>query len=268
MVLPSVQNKILRIILLIVCLLTPSQAFSSGLHTISSCWIKLTTPISSFYYKSEPTLGMPFVIFNKKNKAVVTCGVVGSLHHFPSLVDEFTPHNNLLFKISTLGNKESQQNLTEAYVGGRYFLPYSVFTYDIFFNDSYYWARHSDACSVLLYGYSWLINIPAKILNEIDALLSIDRTKKYGSGDAQIVALSKHKFGCFIDIIINICSLVVEIPIAIANTVVGAAIAFVCHPLNSICSILGFIYFGIISTILAVWDIVADIFLIPYHFIF
>ncbi len=265
---PRLQKNILQSILLIVCLLSPSQAFSSSFsYTIADGWIKLTTPISSFYCKAKPTIGMPFVIGNKRN-LITTFGLVGSIHYFNVLADKYSFHDNILLSIATFSNEESQRNLNFAYIGGRYFLPYSVFTYDIPFENAYYWARHSDACSVLLYGYSWFINIPAKIMNEIDGLLVLDRSRHRDPGTAEIASLASHKFACFIDILLNIVSLVVEIPIAIANTVTGVLVAFIAHPWNSICSILGLIYFGILSTIFAIWDVLANIVLIPYHFIF
>ncbi len=194
--------------------------------------------------------------------------MVGCIHFYPSIAYEYKRHKNKLFKIATFGNKDSQRNLNAAYMGGRYFLPYSVFTYDVPRGNTYYWARHSDACSVLLYGYSWFINIPAKILNEIDSLFVLERLPNYNPKTDKAVDFSSHKFACFLDIILNIASLVVEIPIAFANTVTGVLVAFIAHPWNSICSIFGLIYFGILSTIFAIWDVVADIVLIPFHFIF
>lgn len=259
------QKNILQTIVLIVCLLTPSQVLSFSFNSaLASGWIKLTTPISSFFCGAKITEGMPFVITNENSK-IATFGIIGSIHALPAIVDNYSIHDNYPFQIITFFNNESQRNLNSAYVGGRYFLPYSVFTYEIISGDWYYWARHSDAFSVLLYGYSWLINIPAKILNEIDSLIAIDKSKNYGFGTSEIASLSSHRLACFIDIIINSCSLVFEIPIAIANTIVGTVIALFTHPVDSICSIMGFIYFVILSTVFAIWDIVSDIPLIIYH---
>ena len=156
---PRLQKNILQTILLIVCLLAPSQAFSFNLgSTIAAGWTNLTTPITSFFYNAEPTIGMPFYI-KKERKNVETYSMVGCIHLFPAIADEYKKHRNKLFKIATFGNKESQRNLNTAYMGGRYFLPYSVFTYDIPDGNAYYWARHSDACSVLLYGYTMQMNL-------------------------------------------------------------------------------------------------------------
>ncbi len=244
-------NRIIKAVIITIVLLgvTPNQSYSFSFIDIGNTWLKITTPICTFIMDGKPVLGGMSV----KVKSRQTYSLIGYHEQFLQAYKIATgsilePHTNILSKIATLGNKESLQNLNSAYLGARY-LPYSVFTYS---EDGkpFYWALRSDACSVLLYGYSWLINIPAKILEKIDFLTTLrDRDKTVSFSSCFLI---------FFEILFNACSLVIEIPIAIANTMVGTVIALVAHPLNSICSILGFFYFATVSTIVSLWDVIAN----------
>lgn len=241
---------------------SPTQAFSSStFETISMLWSKVTTPASSFILENPPKKEIPLLV------SPPSAGMAAPVHSMPINAklsklsnDKDIIHDNILFSLLTFGHEKSKINLNSSYIAGKYFLPYAIFTYD---NKSnwYYWAAHSDAPSVILYGYSWLINVPAKILDEIDAVFKVYANLKgsiYPRSYLTNVML-------LVDITLCVVSLIIEIPLAIINTLLGAIISLIWHPFDSLCSLLGMLYLFVPATVSSIWGIVANVFLIPYH---
>lgn len=241
---------------------SPTQAFSSStFETMSVFWGKITTPAATFIMEKPPRRDIPLLA------SPLSGGIAAPIHSTPvnaklsDLSDKNDIyHNNILFSLLTFGHEKSKINLNSSYIAGKYFLPYAVFTYD---NKSnwYYWAAHSDAPSVILYGYSWLINVPAKILDEIDAVFKI-----YANLKGSIYPRSYlNNVMLLVDIALCVLSLIIEIPLAIINTILGAIISLIWHPFDSLCSLLGMLYLFVPATVSSIWGIVANVFLIPYH---
>lgn len=180
-------------------------------------------------------------------------------------------YDNFFIKLLTFFNKKSLSNLNTAYFSGKLSLPYTVFIYNVdmsknTINDDWkYLAANSDCMSVLLYGISWALHTPAHILNEFDAFFKYrsDKENSIYAGTNGGVDLC-----IFIDIIVHILSIIPELIIMIINTIIGFIIALLCHPIDSICSIGGFLYFLIPTIISAVWEFVSTPFLIVYHILF
>lgn len=170
-------------------------------------------------------------------------------------------HNNFLIRILTFGNKASLGNLNTAYFLGENYAQYFIFAYNNK-KKSFYIDKALDAPSVLLYFYSWLVNLPAKYLDIIDS--NIDHASKFSKTFYEPTFLDKAILTADWIISILIC-IFVEIPIAIINTIIGFFTALILHPLDSLCSSIGFLYFGIVTTFNAIWNILINIVMIPIH---
>lgn len=227
----------------------PSFCSTFSLESLNRFWAGLSGPVMSLMLQtaSHP---LPYPIDNQRVHINVPLiqPLIGNTDHLMGM--EEGTHDNFLVKAVTFGNKESLRHPNTVYILGSNYIPYAVFVYGA--NDSFYLAKHLDAPSVLLYGYAWTINIPSRILEMLDGLTERERD---------------YKFLLAIDVLFSILSAVVEAFFMFWNTILGFFIALLFHPWDSLCSILGAIYFAIFSTISAAWGVVSNIFLIPYHII-
>ncbi len=149
-------------------------------------------------------------------------------------------HDNGIIKLLTFGNAESLESLNAAYRMGCYVYPYSIFRYSYRTNSVSLMSTGLDAPSMLVYGASWILNLPQKLVNKIAYILDSD---------------TSISIFCLLDLIPNVLMLAVEIPLAAVGTVAGAVIAFIFNPLDSLCSFLGMFYFLAMSIFTAVWDL-------------
>lgn len=267
--------------------------FASSMLSVSQLWLKITNPVSAFVYKDDMNIIMPLVS-KPSQVGEFHYGPIGPKHHNnityyklckdndldPQRVlelSQYNPnafvgiwlktfyHNNMFIGMSSFRNFRSVENINTAHILGENHINYVAFIYDAgnngkLANDKwFYYARHSDAPSILLYTYSYLINIPAKIIQQLNAISYI------GTKNGHEAPFSWAVLG---DIIINIVDLLFEVALALVNFIPAFIIALVCHPIDSLCSILPMVYMGIVTTFNAVWDLVWGIIQLPYHVLF
>ncbi len=223
--------------ILFILLLCPIQASASMMSNISAFYTHLTNPAAWFFDSPAFIPKFPFAASGVQVKASQEFSLP-----FKTL------SNNFLLTLISFGNEKSINNLNLAKGLGTTAFQYYVIGHPSQ-NHWEYMASNMDAPSVLLYGYTWFINIPAKIFAQIGAI-SAGTDEFYYSG-VEIF---------YIDTVFNIISLVIEIPVAMVNTCIGAVIAFIFHPIDSICGILPAIYFFIYSTLAAIWELIVQFF--------
>lgn len=195
-------------------------------------------------------------------------------------------HKNWLAKLLTFGNSSSLNRLNVAYRLGRVSNKFHFFTYTSdpdelakipvytklpdfikagrseylfpttgmpshFANDfisssgTSLFAFDLDAPSALLYGIMYVINIPGRTFSEMAAEIKIDYDY-HGLCKAANVFL-------FV-----IPAITVEFVCCTFGTIANVAISFLCHPFDSICSILGFFYFLIYGLIASLWHLLVS----------
>ena len=258
----SSVKKLCQLSVVAMCLICVPPSYAAGesswLMGLGKIWISITTPIGSFF-----GLGPSLATIDQNAGVLVGYVHRGNMVAMAMKGKEYVAHDNIFIKILTFGNSRTLANLNAANIAGKEYMPYAIFAYNK--SGSHYIASHLDAGSIVLYGVSWFMHIPAKLLDQIDANIYIESNKNPMKRDAVGRSII---FPHLIDCCINLLSLVVEIPIAIVNTVIGSIIALIWHPIDSICSILGLIYMLIATFITSLWGIVANIVMIPYHLLF
>lgn len=144
-------------------------------------------------------------------------------------------HNNPILNIMTFGNDESQRNLNIAYRMSLYVNQYHFFAYEG--DDWVYLPSKLDAGAVLMYGISFAINTPQRIFTKLDAI--------WDKRAAPYEIRGFFRFVMTIDWIISSVAQLLELFFAFFGTIAGVVIAFICHPINSLCSFVGMFYFAI-----------------------
>lgn len=170
---------------------------------------------------------------------------------FDDIKDYAGAHNNFLLNILTFGNDESQHNLNVAYRMGNSINQYHFFVYSR--DDWFYLPAHLDAGAVLMYGVNYVVNIPQRALTKIDALWDGKVISYY---DADFFM----RLFLMLDIVISTFAQIFEIFFAFWGTIIGMVIALICHPLNSICSLFGILYFVVSMAWSAVGGAVISVF--------
>lgn len=146
----------------------------------------------------------------------------------------YDEENNLLLSLLTLGNAKSQHNLNTAYRLGVYGQPYSLFIHERDADRSSLLMTHLDGPSMMLYGFSWVINAPQRWFKQ--AVFVVD------SEDAPWYYL--------LDWAVAVPLFVLDLIFASVATLLGFLVAFLLHPINSVCSLGGLAYF----TVLSIWS--------------
>lgn len=218
----------------------------------SSLYVKLSNPVTSYL------LGAPvekYGLMPTQTGGEAGPYIAGSQKFYLlKTSDEDKVHQNLFIKILSFGQGSILAAMNTAIIQGQYILPYSVYIYG---KDANYEARYLNAPAMLLYGYSWIINIPSKFLGIIDTQLQVGYNR-YTQESA---------FGFFIidDIISLVLTLCIDLPLSLINTVIGTITAFIFHPIDSILAIPSLLYFFIVTTFHALWGILSNIILIVIH---
>lgn len=146
----------------------------------------------------------------------------------PWLVLGFTGDNNV--------------NLEKAYMLGTHGLSWSLFQHS--YNgkgDSSLIAFEFDGISNLLYGFSWLINIPQKFIHQTAFLLD------------------KGHLHLLVDMLILVFVLAFEAVIAIFITVVGAVAGSIMNPVDTLFAIPGGLWLAFETVIAAIFQTVSAI---------
>lgn len=152
----------------------------------------------------------------------------------------------LVLSIITLGGSHAQEQLNAAYRLGCYVTPYALFSYDYRHDEWHILASELNAPAMIVYGVSWLINLPQKYMNKIAYIC------QRGSEPSILTLL---------DLIPNLLGTIfIDVPCAVIGTTIGTIIAFLCNPIDSILSIFGMCYFLIFSVWTAVADFVSGVF--------
>lgn len=162
----------------------------------------------------------------------------------PDSLEYMSSHDNFLLSIFTLGNDESQRNLNIAHRMATYVNQYHFFVYDAD-GKFYYLPAHLDAASTFLYGASYVLNIPQRALNRLGVIWE----------DLSFLPREDRFFIrvlWMIEWIISTLAQFLEFWFAVFGTIIGCVIAFIMHPINSICSFLGLFYFAIPTA----WNVV------------
>ena len=167
-------------------------------------------------------------------------------------------------------NKQDQvDELTSAYMMGSYGLKWTLFLHNYGGKKKYVYQENkqdsgriitcsfnSEVCdpvssrlvatkfngvSNALYGYSWFINIPQKVVNGL------------------AYTINKRQFTYFIDWFFSLFVLAIEAFIAILMTVIGVVLGTILHPINTIMAIPAGIELAIDTSITAFTQLIAGI---------
>lgn len=147
---------------------------------------------------------------------------------------------NFLVSLLTLGNDTSQRNLDAAYRMGAYGRTYSVLFHSYQEDSSTLVCALLDGPSMLLYGVSWLVNIPQKFVNQV---------AYYTRPDSEV------GWTPILDIVLAPLVLVLEGCFALLFTVVGFVLGCLLNPINSLASVGGMFWY-LIPTL---WTAVAGL---------
>lgn len=152
------------------------------------------------------------------------------------------PHGNPVAVLMTLGNGRSRTSLNAAYRMGAYGLPYTVFFHHYHRDESRFLFTRLDGPSMLVYGVSWLFNMPQKLVNQVAYIVE--------SG-------TEPNFFYLIDVVLALFVAVVDLALAVVFTGIGFVGGFVLHPIQSLCSLVGMFYFFVP----AFWTAIAELLL-------
>ena len=176
-----------------------------------------------------------------------------------SEINRFVGHDNAIIKLLTFYNKESLENLNLAYRLGISQKQYSLYMFDDE-NKAVFLGSATDGPSMLLYTFTWIVNAPQKIVSEALAVIFASKefkqlTRSHDGAVCVFVALA-------LDFLVGLVGYFLDLWLALGNAVVGGIIGLVMHPLNSLCSILGMVYFGAFAiwsgffeVLFAIWKI-------------
>ena len=209
-----------------------------------------------FYFGSEEPLEHTERFCNLSTNTNFTSIFVSSNW---SEINRFEGHDNAIIKLLTFYNKESLENLNLAYRLGISQKQYSLYMFDNE-NKAVFLGSATDGPSMLLYTFTWIVNAPQKIVSE--ALTIIFASKEF----KQVTGSHKGSICVFVlaalDFLVGLVGYLLDFWLAIGNAVVGGIIGLVMHPLNSLCSILGMVYFGAFAiwsgffeVLFAIWKI-------------
>jgi hypothetical protein len=146
-----------------------------------------------------------------------------------------------LLSLLTLGVDASQENLNAAYRMGAYGIPYTVFFHHYQREESQLVMTRLDGPSNLLYGLSWALCSPKKLLWQIAYDVSPD------------TAASKW---FLLDLIVAIPVWILDLALCAVCSAAGVVIGTILHPINSIFSLGGLVWFVPVT----IWNAVAEIF--------
>lgn len=229
---------------LVVAFLSNSAHAASVFEKVSDGYKKVTNPVS--WSMDQKVSG--FSVLNRFPIDPRTPSLKNKAEPFPYKVaidyysavlnaDKYRKsHKNTILNIMTFGNQESQRNLNVAYRMAVYVNQYHLFAYA--HNRWYYLPVHMDAGSMLVYGVGYILNIPQRVLTKINAIWDADAMPYKAVGVGKRLLL-------MIDVVVSTLSQVIELVLAVIGTVVGTIVALICHPTNSLCSIVGMFYFAV-----------------------
>ena len=127
-------------------------------------------------------------------------------------------------------------------------------------NRAVFLGSATDGPSMLLYTFTSIVNAPQKIVSEALAVIFASKSFKQFTGS------HTGSFCVFVvlalDFLVGLVGYILDLWLALGNAVVGGIVGLVMHPLNSLCSILGMVYFGAFAiwsgffeVLFAIWQI-------------
>jgi hypothetical protein len=224
----------------------PAEQFFS-IKNFSEIWLLISHPAETIaHYRHD--LSSPFELqyssYAHDDKLQIMSSWTRSNRNIASewRGDNFhDEHSNVLLSLLTFGNAGSQRNLNTAYRLGVYGQSYVIFTHKRDTDSSSLLLTHLDAPSVLLYGFSWVVNAPQRWFKQ--AVFVVD------SEDAPWYYL--------LDWLIAVPLFLLDLLFASIVTILGFALAFLLHPINSLCSFGGLLYFVSLSVWSAGYELLA-----------
>lgn len=227
---------------LVLAVLSSTAHAASFLEGAGDFYHKITNPVSlmvgkelkSGYVTKQVQIDPRVQGIKNKSKRLNYYVNVDFYTSYMNFDDYRSSHANGMLSMMTMGNDESQRNLNIAYRLSRHINQYHLFVYNG--KDWAFLPVHMDAASMLLYGFSYLLNTPQRTLSKVNLI--------WNAGEKEYSRLTVgNKIAFMIDVVISLLSQVVEIFLALVGTVIGFVVAFICHPINSLCSIGGMFYF-------------------------
>jgi len=129
-------------------------------------------------------------------------------------------------------NDNSENNLAQAYKLGRWQLEPTFFLYDYKTGNWTSTLFEWDGMSHLVYMIDWIINTPSKYLRKTAYLISPNKAEK-----------DKHYYKLLIDQALQIPVLVIEGVCMIVYNTIGIVTGTIFHPIDTIASVIGGIWF-------------------------
>lgn len=225
-------------------------------------WTVLTNPVESFtrYWARQGTAAEEQHVVPQRYKALSSHDMVvywiRSNHSvtdrvgrkpFLSDPDASWLRRNFILSLLTLGNDRSQRNLDIAYRMGAYGRPYSVLFHNYNQDGSRMLPVELDGPSILMYGVSWLVNIPQKLLHQI---------AYYTRPDSNLSIFA------VLDILIAPLVILLEGCFCVVFTILGFVIGCILNPISSLTSIGGAVWYLVPILWTAIWELVVAVFYI------
>lgn len=266
--------KFLRVVFCLIILLVTSNGTANASQlvlNITQYYLYLTNPVSAFCFDAPLTAIYMLVDEEDITNSKVEYGF--PYQHLSYIKDEkmiienlinrnkannVLQHTNFLVKFLSFGNKDAMNSLNKAKILGENIIPYKFVNFNGK-NDWFFVASSSNGAAMFVYGYSWLINLPAKFIKIIEKI-SYFSPKTNGTYPCTWWEL--------IDLFVNFISLVIEIPLAFLGTIFGVILGTIMHPLDTLCALPASLYFMAVTTFNAIWDTIASVFLNLYNLAF
>lgn len=177
-------------------------------------------------------------------------------------INFYEGHNNWLSRIATLGNRSSLENLNLAYRMAKFQRNYSLYLFDSR-GKAEFMATATDGPTVVMYSLSWIINIPQKIARHLATIIfDFDTLAK------NLELETSSSFMIFImvviDFLVSLLGYFCDFWLALGNIFVGGILGCLFHPVDSICSLTGLVYFAVPT----VWSAFVEFIYAFWHILF
>jgi len=232
------KSIVKSIVVLLVIVGSHSICKANSINGLSNIWFLFSNPVETLFFNKN-TERQHCTPQSRGGSHITTVTWTRSNHSVSDrwksrpFLDDNTPWSFLTF-----GNEESMTHLDAASRMGRYGIPYSLIFYHYNKAELRPVCMVFDGPSMLVYGWSWLINIPGKFFNQLAYTIQVG---------------TEPSLWYLLDFITMAIMGLIDIITCLFMTVVGFVIGCICNPIDSFCAIPGAIYYLLADTIYSFW---------------
>lgn len=247
-------------IVVLTLLLFASHAMAdnpAGLRYLSKQYCNFTNPVEHIRNLRRSTCEQQHIIQRQSGGEDTTNAVYfsGSNHMRTDRWDD-KPWENARPWLNLGFTGESRQSLEQAYMLGTYGPSWHFLIHSYNGNGgSAFTAVEFDGVSNFLYGYSWLINIPQRMINKMAYIAS---PKKYRQSGMDIV--QHNRFYLIGDFVVAIVVVGFEALLAIVSTIVSTIVGTLFNPVDTLSALLGGLVLVAQTSLIAVFGYLKGVF--------